>query len=220
MDRQLKFMAATLVGCLLATSTGCIAKFAANMLNASLGNKVLAKFDGLEENRVAIISVSGSASFGSTSAADIITSKVEAKLRKNVRKIRIVDQQVIGDWMDRNDWNEVDYQEVGEAVGADIVVAVDIQSFSLYDGPTLFRGKSDVIITVYDIRNRGAVLFEESPPQIVYPIAAGLHVSGETNETDFRRRFVDYVAERIARNFYAYDATTDFGQDALVLGSG
>ncbi len=220
MDRQRNFTAATLVACLLATSTGCIAKFAANMLNASLGNKVLAKFDGLEEKRVAVISVSGSASFGSTSATEIITSKVEAKLRDNVRRIRIVNQQEIGDWMDRNDWNEVDYQEVGEAVGADIVVAVDIQSFSIYDGPTLFRGKSDVTVTVYDVRNGGAVLFEQSPPQIVYPTTSGLHVSGDTNEADFRRRFIDYVAERIARNFYDYDATTDFGQDALVLGSG
>ena len=122
--------------------------------------------------------------------------------------------------MDRNDWNEVDYQEVGAAVGADMVVANDMQSFSLYYGPTLFRGKSDVIITVYDVKNRGALLFEESPPQILYPVASGLHISGGANEADFRRRFIDYVAMRMARNFYTYDATSDYGQDALVLSSG
>ena len=145
---------------------------------------------------------------------------MEIKLRENVSGIQIVHQQEIGDWMDHNDWNEVDYQEVGAAVGADMVVAIDMQSFSLYDGPTLFRGKSDVIITVFDVKNRGAILFEELPPQILYPVASGLHISGGTNETGFRRQFIDYVSTRIARNFYAYDATTDFGQDALVLGSG
>jgi hypothetical protein len=205
---------------MLLASTGCIARFAANMLNTSLGNKVLAKFEGLAGERVAVVAVSGSASFGTTSAAEMIARKVESKLREKVKNIEIVDQQEIGDWMDHNDWNEVDYQEVGEAVGADMVVAIDMQSFSLYDGPTLFRGKSDVIITVYDVRNHGVILFEESPPQILYPVASGLHISSDMNEADFRRRFIDYVSTRIARNFYAYDATADFGQDALVLGGG
>ncbi len=220
MDRQRHFIAITLIGCMLLASTGCIARFAANILHTSLGNKVAAKFEGLAQKRVAVVTVSGSSSFGPTSAAEMIARKVESKLRENVSGIQIVDQQEIGDWMDRNDWNEVDYQEVGAAVGADMIVAIDMESFSLYDGPTLFRGKSDVIITVYDVKNRGALLFEDSPPQILYPVASGLHISGGANEADFRRRFIDYVSTRIARNFYAYDATTDFGQDALVLGSG
>ncbi len=220
MDRQRNFIAITLIGCMLLASTGCIARFAANMLHTSLGNKVLAKFEGLEEMHVAVVAVSGLSSFGPTTAAEMIARKVEAKLRENVSGIQIVDQQEIGDWMDHNDWNEVDYQEVGAAVGADMVVAIDMQSFSLYDGPTLFRGKSDVVITVYDVKNRGAILFEEAPPQILYPIAAGLHVSGDTNEAVFRRRFIEYASTRIARNFYNYDATTDYGQDALVLGGG
>ena len=220
MNRQRHFIATTLIGCVLLSSTGCIARFAAQILNTSLGNMVPAKFKGLEKRRVAVVAVSGSSSFGPTSAAEMIARKVEIKLRENVSGIQIVHQQEIGDWMDHNDWNEVDYQEVGAAVGADMVVAIDMQSFSLYDGPTLFRGKSDVIITVFDVKNRGAILFEELPPQILYPVASGLHISGGTNETGFRRQFIDYVSTRIARNFYAYDATTDFGQDALVLGSG
>ena len=220
MDRRRQVIATTLLGCMFLASTGCIARFAANILNTSLGNMVPAKFEGLEKKRVAVVAVSGSSSFGTTTAAEMIARTVETKLRDNVTGIQIVDQQEIGDWMDRNDWNEVDYQEVGAAVGADLVVAIDLQSFSLYDGPTLFRGKSDVIITVYDVTSGGAILFEESPPQILHPVASGLHVSGDTSEGDFRRRFIDYVSTRIARNFYAYDATTDFGQDALVLGGG
>ncbi len=207
-----------LVACgLLISSTGCIARFAAHMMNAGMGNMVPARCDALSEKRVAVVTVSGSSAFGPTSAADVVARSVELKLKENVKKIDLVDDQEIGDWMDRNDWNGIDFQEVGEAVGADVVVAIDLQSFSLYDGKTLFRGKCDATVSVYDIKNGGELIFEEAPPQIVFPIAAGLHTT-DASERGFQRWFVDYVADRIARNFYPYDAAADFGSDATVLG--
>jgi len=72
---------------------------------------------------------------------------------------------------------------------------------------------------VYDITDSGKIVFEETPPQMVYPNAAGLH-STETTESNFRRLFIRVVSERLARYFYAYDATLDFGQDAMPLSIG
>ena len=201
----------------LVTSTGCLARFAAHMLNAGLGNMVPARFDGLSDSRVAVVTVSGSSDFGPMSAAELVARSVETKLRDNVKRIDLVSNKEIADWMDRNDWNGINYQEVGEAVGADVVVAVDLQSFSLYDGKTLYRGKCDASLTVYDVQNRGEIIFEGDPPQIIFPVAAGLHTT-DASEREFRRWFIDYVGERIARNFYPYDAAADFASDTAVLG--
>jgi hypothetical protein len=217
MARQ-RTIATLLILCgVLVSSNGCLARFAAHMLNAGLGNMVPAKFTDLAAKRVAVITVSGSSSFGPTSAAELVARTVERKLRENVKKIKLVDSQEIADWMDHNDWNQIDYQEVGEAVGADLVIAIDLQSFSLYDGKTLYRGKCDTSITVYDVKNRGAILFEEAPPQIIFPVSAGLHTT-DASESEFRRWFIEYVGERLARNFYPYDPALDFGNDTTVLG--
>lgn len=212
-----RFYLALFLMCATVSSSGCLARFAAHMLNAGMGNMVPAKFDGLAEKRVAIITVSGSSSFGPTSAAELVARKVESKLRENISEIDLVSYQEIADWMDRNDWNGIDYQEVGEAVGADLVVAIDLQSFSLYDGKTLYRGKCDASLTVYDVKNAGEILYEDVPPQIIFPVAAGLHTT-DTSEREFRRWFIDHVSNRLARNFYPYDAAVDFASDTSVLG--
>ena len=217
MSRQRSLVLLLVLCGTMVTSTGCLARFAAHVLNAGMGNMVPAKFDGLSELRVAVVTVSGSSDFGPMSAAERVARTVEDKLRENVKKIDLVSNQEIADWMDRNDWNGINYQEVGEAVGADAVVAIDLQSFSLYDGKTLYRGKCDASVTVYDIRNRGEVIYEVAPPQIIFPVAAGLHTT-DASEREFRRWFVDYVGERIARHFYPYDAAADFASDTTVLG--
>ena len=217
MARQHSWWTLILLCGLLATSSGCLARFAAHLLNAGSGNMVPAKYTGLSNKRVAVITVSGSSSFGPTSAAERVARVVEQSLRDNVKHIDLVSEQEIADWIDRNDWNTIDYQEIGEAVGADLVVAVDLLTFSLYDGKTLYRGKCDASITVYDVKNRGEVLFEESPPQIIFPIASGLHTT-DASESEFRRWFIEYVGQRLARNFHPYDVANDFARDTTVLG--
>ena len=209
------------IAILLSSTTGCVGLLA-NLLHTSLGNLTPAQFEGLADRRVAVVAVSNSSSFWPTTAAEEIAQQVERALTENVKKIQIVKQQEIDEWMDRNDWNEINYQELGKGIGADSVVAIDVGSFSLHDGKTLFRGRADVEIKVYDISNGGEIIFQETPPQIVYPAATGVHKT-DTSEPNFRRMFLTVLSNRIARYFYAYDASLDFGQEAsdtLLLGRG
>lgn len=214
---RLRVASMILAACLLMTTTGCIG-FLANMLHAGLGGMNPAQFDGLVGRRVAVVAVSDSSSFGPTTAAEEIARQIEKTIEENVKEIQIIDQQAVAEWMDRNDWNQIDYQELGKGIGAESVVAIDIGTFSLHDGKTLFRGRSDIELRVYDVTDAGRVVFEDAPPQLVYPAAAGLHRT-DTTEANFRRVFIRVVASRIARYFYAYDATLDFGQDAMLLGN-
>lgn len=202
---------------LMVTSTGCIARLAATLMHAGMGNKVPPKYEGLKERHVAVVCLSRSSSFGSTAAANAIAANVVKYLRNHVEDIQIVDQQEIDEWMDENDWNEIDYRELGQGVGADLLVAVDIHSFTLHEGKTLYKGRADLSTKVYDTFADGTIVFEDSPPEIQYPITAGIFTS-EISESEFQKQFVDFVAYRIARNFYPYELSEDFGRDPSSVG--
>ncbi len=205
------FVCLTLVAC-----SGCVGLLA-NVLHAGMGNFVPARFEGLAGQKVAVICVSQSSSFGPSTAAEQIATAVEAYLRGNVEEVNIVPRQEIVDWMDRHDWNQIDYREVGQGVGAQVVVAIDLHNFSLYDGKTLFKGRADVELSVFDLTEGDDIVYHDEPPTIEWPVTGGRHVA-DASESEFRRQFVDLIGSKIARQFYPFDAAEDFGRDATLLG--
>lgn len=191
---------------------GCIG-LVANLIHAGLGNLVPAKYEGLKERRVAVVCVSKSALFGPSTAAQEIAHRVEKRLQDQVKGIQIIGQQKISDWIDREGWDEMDYRELGVGVDAQTVVGIDIISFSLREGHTLYKGRSDLEVRVFDMDQAGKVVFQEILPQVQYPVIAGQYIT-DTNETQFRQRFLDVIAERIGQIFYAREVAQDFGRDS------
>ncbi len=204
-----------LVLVLLTSGTGCVG-LVANLIYAGIGDKIPARYAGLTEKRVAVLCVSHSSLFGPSSAATEIATRIHARLAKNVPKISLVDQQAIDDWIDRNGWDEVDYRQVGAGVDAQMVVGIDILSFSIHEGTTLYKGRCDVEVTVFNMDADGKSVFNEVLPQIQFPIIAGQHIT-DTTESAFRKQFIGVVAEHIARNFYDYDRVDDFGRDTIAM---
>ncbi len=202
---------------LLASASGCIG-LAAHLMHASFGNKVKPRYEGLAEQRVAVVCVSQSATFGPTAAAHEIARRVEKYLATNVEEIQIIDQQEIDSWMDSHEWNQIDYREVGQGVNAQKLIAIEIKSFSLYEGKTLFKGRCDLEFKVYDLTTpEASIVLEDIPPQVQYPLTSGMYTA-DTTEESFRRAFIDVIAVRVARNFYPYDVADDFGRDPTNLG--
>lgn len=211
------FMSAGMVILLvLSTATGCVG-FAVNLIHAGFGNKVSARFEGLTEKRVAVICVARSSLFGPTSDSRAIAARVHQRLQQHVPKIILVDQQTIGDWTDREGWDEIDYRQIGSGVDAQMVVGIDIVSFSLHEGKSMYRGRSDVELTVIDMEQGGKEVFHETMPQIVFPTMAGRHIT-ETTEDEFRKYFLDAISDYVARTFYAYERAEDFGRDPTLVG--
>jgi len=188
----------------------------ANLLHVGMGNRVPARCKGLKDRRVAVVCLSGSSSFGSTKAAGEIARSLERRLEKNVKGIEVISQQEIDDWRDRNEWNEIDYLELGRGVSAETVLAVNLGSFSLHDGPTLFKGRCDVEMTVYDLLNEGNIVYDSTPTQVQFPINTGQHVT-DTREREFRNKFIEVVASELSHYFYAYLLEEDYGRDAEML---
>ena len=202
-------------GLLLASTTGCVGLLA-NIMHAANGNLAPAAFDDLAGKRVAVLCLSDSEAFGPTEASMDIASRVSKLLETNVDEIMLVPSQEIADWVDRNDWDQLDYSAVGRGVNADMVVVVDLETFSLRDGKTLYKGRSDLKITAYDMNQDAQRVFTAEPSQIQFPTNSGYHTT-DISEDDFNREFIAHVSRRVARNFYPYDIAEDYAEDVTLI---
>jgi hypothetical protein len=199
---------------LTATQSGCIG-FASTLMYWIKGNKVDARCTALEGKRVAVVCVTGSGVSGSTNEGEVLARAVAMILEKNVKKVDIVRPEEVADWRDQNNWDEVDYKSIGRGVKADMVVAIDMASFGIHDNPTLLRGRASIKTTVYDIADKGKIVFRDGPKEFAFPENGAQHVV--ENETNFKRIYLTMLAQDIAKNFYAYDKLDDVARDAMLI---
>ena len=198
----------------LAPMLGCVG-LVANLLNAVGAGLMPAAYSGLEDKKVAVICVSNSEMFGPTSTSTELARLINSRLRKNVKDIQLIPTQQVEDWIDRNDWDMVDFVTIGRGLSADMVVAIDLDSFTLHEGKTLYKGRADVHMVVYDTVT-GEEVFAKSPPQIAYPTNAGVFRE-DISQKEFRRQFLEALADRLGRNFYAFDINEDVAGDARTI---
>ena len=208
--RTRRILALPLLFAILTANLGCLGTVA-NLIHAGWGNLIPASFDQLAGRRVAVVCMSGSSSFGNSSAAIEIADRVEDKLQQRIPEIQLIKQQQIEDWMDRNDWDEIDYVELARGVECDFLITVDFDNFSLYEGQTLYKGRSDIGITVFEAET-GSVAFQIEPTLIQFPANSGQHTA-DTREADFRNQYLDVLASYVARQFYSYDVKEDYARD-------
>ena len=167
--------------------------------------------NGLQDKRVVVVCRPVvELQFADSSVPRELMRQVSMKLHK-VRKIHMVDEREVARWMDENGWKK--FTEIGKAVNADLVIGVELNRFSLEQGPTLLQGNADVRVTVYDMADGGKQVYEKSLPRVLYPPNTPIP-SAEKSEAEFRRQFITVLAEQIGRQFYSHDSMSDFGIDA------
>ena len=190
---------------------GCMS-FANFVLYATNGMpKVPAEFDELKGKRVAVVCVSTSNAYGPGTMTAEIARQVHGRLRANIEEIDVVKHEEISDWMDRNDWNRVEYEEVGRGVKADMVVAIELnQPLTLRDGPTLFRGHADFTVTVLDMKQDGKKVFRRREEEFRWP----QHGRYGITESQFEKAFVRRVSGRAGQFFYPFEENSEIGADS------
>jgi hypothetical protein len=175
------------------------------------GNEVDAEFAELKGKKVAVVCRPlVTLQYRNAAVAHDLAEQVNVLLQTNVPKIQTIDQRKVCKWTDEN--NEDEYPRVGKALKADMVVGIDLENFSLLQGQTLYQGKANVTIRVYDCQKKGKLVFEKTLPPSVYPPNVGVPTS-DRQEPEFRREFEAVLADQIARHFYAHDPYTDVAQD-------
>ncbi len=196
----------------LTMTSGCIG-LAANLLHAIHGNNRPAEFKGLENKRVAVV-VATEAGIGNNQAAKTLTAFIQTALSTNMKKkVEIVRPQEVEKWLDQNGWTEADPVEIGRGVNADMIIMVDLLNLNLKDGPTLYRGQSDINVAVYDVKDMGKLAFRKQISEFSFPTMGGTPVS-DTSESKFRAAYLGVVANKVSSLFYQIEATSDFALDA------
>ena len=169
---------------LLLATTGC--GLSAQLLYwVQGGHKINAEFSGLEGRRVAVVCVSNDSSYGPSSVSSMLGRSVSRLLEENIDDIDIVHTDEIADWIDNHDWDEMDYREIGRGVKAEMVVAIDVDGLSLYEGRTLYKGRADVTVSVYELDEDEQVVFRRSIPEFMFPHNGARHAT-EMSESRFR----------------------------------
>jgi len=194
---------------ILVTAGGC-----RNLLTTAsylvLGTDLPAKYDGLREKKVAVVCRSApSLDYRANGVNKELAQQVARLLKKNVHKIEIVDPRKVDEWVDENQWHE--YSEIGDALGADMVVGIDLLEYSIHQDQTLYQGRALTAITVCDCAHGGEVVYQDTPPETRYPNNAGVPTA-DRRERQFQAEFIAVLAERLGRYFYKHDAYADFAQ--------
>lgn len=197
----------------LAASSGC--NVVATAMYVFTGNMEKADCKLLDGKRVAVVCRPvTSLQYRNSSVARDLAKYVGMLLQKNGSKIEVIPQREIAQWADENNWEE--YIEIGRAVNADYVLGIDLEEFGLYQGQTLYQGKANYSISVYDVKKGGEPVYEKAPPQTLFPPTGGIAAS-EKPEAQFRRDFLAVLSEQIGRFFYDHDRTSDFASDSTAL---
>jgi uncharacterized protein YbjQ (UPF0145 family) len=192
-----------------ASLTGC--GMLAVAIQSIRPNDIPAKFKGLEEKRVVVVCRPViELQFSGQNVPPELAHEVAMRLGKGVKKIKLVDEREVSEWLDENTWHN--FVEVGKAMKADAVVGIDLEQFQLHQGPTLLQGQASLNVVVIDVRDGGKKVFNEHIPSM-YPNHTPIPTS-ERSESEFRHQFVCVIAEQISRNFYPHDSQADFARDA------
>ena len=125
----------------------------------------------------------------------------------------MIDQREVARWIDENAW--VDYPTLGKSLDADIVVGIDLEQFRMHEGSTLYRGRASAHIRVYDVAEK-KILFEKRISDFVFPGDSAVPAQDQS-EQQFRALFMQVLAGKISRNFYAYDSRATFAEENLTF---
>ena len=123
----------------------------------------------------------------------------------HAHKIEVVNPDAIQGWLANNpDWDSP--VEIGSEFDVNYVVYVDMSSFSLYepDSTSLFRGRCDAMVSVYEMSTGGdgKRIFDKDI-QSVFPTQVPRSASDVSYDT-FRNEYFFRLADEIGRLFYPY----------------
>lgn len=195
-------------------STGCIHSILATGIYLwQGGNVVPAECEALEDERVVVICRPPSShEYRHAGAARTIGKRISTMLEANVDGIDVVSPQEVDNWVDEQDWDN--FKDLGRAVKATRIVYIELDDFSLYKGATLYQGDADVSIKVYDMTDRGKLMWERRVGQVLFPRNSGIPAADKSIQV-FQRQFVDVVANQVANHFYEHDPNATFALDAV-----
>lgn len=197
---------------LVISSAGCTGL--ATFMHAVGMDMIPAEYDELKHKTVAIVALTESSQYSNDVAARELSRFVGQILTSKVKNIQLVREDRIDQWRDMHGWDQINFDEIGKGVGAEKVIGIEVANLRLRDGATLYRGRSDVVVSVIDAET-GNVDYSRSLDEFTYPNIAGQYTS-ETTESKFRKLYLRMLAEEVARSFHRYDLNERIAEDSQI----
>jgi hypothetical protein len=196
------------------TSTGCLHQLLATGIYFwQGGNVVPAECEALEDQRVVVICrPPASHEYRNAGASRAIGARVSAMLGKNVKDIEVVSPKEVDNWVDEQDYEN--FKDLGKAMKADRVVYIELDSFDLYKGKTLYQGSADVTVSVYDMDDKGKLLWDRRLGEVLFPRNSGIPAADKSPQ-EFERQFVEILSTQISEYFYKHNPNASFALDAV-----
>lgn len=201
---------------LLASQSGCTAALT-TLVYLVQGNNAPAEYGGLKNKKVAVVCrPQVELKYSSANAATELAAEVGRMLTINKdAKVRVIDARKVAEWTDENTWDN--FTEIGEALEADMVLGIELEHFELLQSQTVYQGKANFTVKIYDMQQGGKLVYEKRMPQTLYPPNIGISTSDKSSEDAFRREFITAAADEIGRYFYPHDRATDFARDNIAI---
>ena len=194
---------ATLCAAFLITQFGCL-KLITTVGYFVRGTNDEPEFTGLKDKKVAVVCRPlVELKYGAGSVANDLASRIGQLLKQNGKRIKVVRQSEVSNWTDENPPDQ-ELAQIGEGVHADVVLGIDLEEFSLYQGQTLYQGKAQVKLTVCDVTKDGEIVWEKPMRQVVWPARGGRPTQDEPVQ-QFQREYIEILATEIGNHFYPHD---------------
>lgn len=197
----------------LTTSTGCMNQMA-GLLYVIKGHKVPPKYQGLEGKRVAVLCLSDASAYGPDTLTYTVSKHIGIKIATGVKDVEVVGPGKIESWIDENGWEESKVVELGKGINAEMVIVIEVGSYSIHEGATMYKGNADLTVTVYDIMKNGQISFADGPDLFSFPENGRPAV--QTTDRQFESFYLARLTEHISKLFVAYDKMEGFADDAMM----
>ncbi len=195
-------------------STGCIQEMA-QLLYIIKGHKIEPAFPKLKEKNVAIVCNAKATAFGPDSLSVTVAKHLSIAMATSEDKITIVAPAKVEEFIDTNGWTDDSPFKLGESVGADYVIVIDIDNYSIHEGATLYKGRSEWTASAYDIADEGKLVFSKGPDEFAFPEAG--RPSLGTSERVFESFYLTHLCDQISKQFISYDKLETYASDAIAL---
>lgn len=203
------------VAATVVTTTGCIQEMA-QLLYVIKGHKVEPAFPALKEKKVAIVCNSNATAFGPDALSVTIAKHIGLALVTSEDQITIAAPAKVDEFIEANGgWREEYAAQLGDAVGADYVIVIEVEDYSIHEGPTLYKGRSEWTASAYDVANDGKIAFSNGPNHFAFP-ATG-RPSLQTSERVFESFYLGRLCDRISKQFVTYDKMDSYADEAMMM---
>ncbi|MEM7786044.1 MAG: hypothetical protein AAF939_22365 [Planctomycetota bacterium] len=198
---------------MLTLCPGCFEQLA-TLMYVVKGHKIPPKYAGLNSKKVAVVCVSDQSAYGPDTLTYTVAKSVSLKLSQGLKESQVISPAKIEDWMDQNSWSASDIAVMGKDLKADMVVMIEVGSYSIHEGATIFKGRADITVSVHDIAKEGQVTYVHGPEHYAFP-KDGRPVI-QTDERRFESFYLARLTDRISRLFVEHDKLDSFAEDAML----